>query len=175
MVSKRSMALWCAPVLLALCVAGCFGKKPPAGPEIPKPSKLDLVVNASADLNPDTTGRPSPLVVRIYALRQMTEFEKADFFALFEKDEQVLAAALAKREEIILKPGDALMQPREYPPDAQFIAVMAAYRDVERSTWRASAPIAAGSTGVITLKAGAKGVTLNVEESAKDEKKTKDD
>ncbi|HEX6865687.1 MAG TPA: type VI secretion system lipoprotein TssJ [Caulobacteraceae bacterium] len=169
------MLRWLAPVLAATLVAGCFGKKPPPGPELPKPAKLDLVVNASADLNPDSTGRPSPLVVRIYALRQMTEFEKADFFALFEKDEQVLAAALAKREEIILKPGDAIMQPREYPPDAVFVAVMAAYRDVERSTWRASSPIAPGSTGVITLKAGAKGVTLNVEESAKEEKKKKDD
>lgn len=172
--AERSTARWLAPLVLVVLLAGCFGKKPPPVPEMPKPAKLDLIVNASADLNPDSTGRPSPLVVRIYALRQMTEFEKADFFALFEKDEQVLAAALAKREEMILKPGDSVMQPREYPPDAQFIAVMAAYRDVERSTWRASAPIAAGSTGVITLKAGAKGVTLNVEESAKEEKK-KDD
>jgi type VI secretion system protein VasD len=171
----RSMARWLVLVLAGLLLAGCFGKKPPAMPETPKPAKLDLIVNASADLNPDATGRPSPLVVRLYALRQMTEFEKADFFALFEKDEQVLAAALAKREEIILKPGDSLMQPREYPPDVQFIAVMAAYRDVERSAWRASSPIAPGSTGVITLKAGAKGVTLTVEESAKDDKKKKDD
>jgi type VI secretion system protein VasD len=170
----RSTAHWLAPVLAVLLLAGCFGKKPPPAPEIPKPAKLDLVVNASADLNPDSTGRPSPLVVRIYALRQMTEFEKADFFALFEKDEMTLGGALAKREELILKPGDSLMQPREYPPDALFVAVMAAYRDVERSAWRASAPISPGSTGVVTLKAGAKGVTLNVEESAKEEKK-KDD
>ncbi|MCC2657631.1 MAG: vasD [Panacagrimonas sp.] len=168
------MTRWLVPVLVAVALAGCFGKKPPPVPEMPKPSKLDLIVNASTDLNPDSTGRASPLVVRIYALRQMTEFEKADFFALFEKDEMTLGASIAKREEIILKPGDSIMQPREYPPDAQFVAVMAAYRDVERSTWRASAPIAAGSTGVITLKAGAKGVTLSVEESAKEEKK-KDD
>jgi type VI secretion system protein VasD len=167
-------ARWLAPLLATVLLAGCFGKKPPPMPEMPKPAKLDLIVNASADLNPDSTGRPSPLVVRIYALRQMTEFEKADFFALFEKDELTLAASIAKREEIILKPGESIMQPREYPPDAQFVAVMAAYRDVERSTWRASAPIAPGSTGVITLKAGAKGVTLNVEE-AKEEKKKKDD
>lgn len=173
--TRRSLMRWLAPVLVAGLLAGCFGKKPPPGPEIPKPAKLDLVVNASADLNPDSTGRPSPLVVRIYALRQMTEFEKADFFALFEKDEQVLAAALAKREEIILKPGDSLMQPREYPPDTKFVAVMAAYRDVERSTWRASGPITAGSTAVVTLNAGAKGVTLNVEEVAKKDKKKKDD
>ena len=168
------MGRWLALVLTGLLLAGCFGKKPPPMPEQPKPAKLDLMVNASTDLNPDATGRASPLVVRIYALRQMTEFEKADFFALFEKDEQVLAAALVKREEIILRPGDSLTQQREYPPDVQFVAVMAAYRDVERSAWRASSPIAPGSTGVVTLKAGAKGVTLTVEESAKEEKK-KDD
>lgn len=173
--TRRSMLRWLAPALVAGLLAGCFGKKPPT-PEMPKPAKLDLIVNASADLNPDSTGRPSPLVIRIYALRQMTEFETADFFALFEKDEQVLAAALAKREEIILKPGESITQPREYPPDTQFVAVMAAYRDVERSTWRASGAITPGSTAVVTLNAGAKGVTLNVEDAVdKDKKKKKDD
>jgi type VI secretion system protein VasD len=161
-------------VLLATTLlAACFGKKPPPPPEPPKPALMDLVVEAAADLNPDSSGRASPLVVRVYSLRQMTEFEKADFFALYERDEAVLAAALAKREELILKPGDSLTLPREFSPDVKFVAVLAAYRDVERSTWRASAPIPPESTGVLTLTAGAKGVTLDVEESAKEKKKKK--
>lgn len=161
----KSISLWLGLLLGAMLLAGCFGKKPP---EPPKPAKLELAVVAAPDLNPDATGRSSPLVVRIYALRSLTEFEKADFFALYEKDEQILAADLAKREEIVLKPGQTITQPREYAPDVQFIAVMAAYRDVERSTWRATTKIAPGANGVLSIKAGQKGVSVAVEAAEKD-------
>ncbi len=161
-----SITLWLSLVLGAALLSGCFSKKPP---EPPKPAKLELAVVAATDLNPDATGRASPLVVRIYALRSLTEFEKADFFALYEKDEQILAADLAKREEFVLKPGETITQPREYTPDVQFIAVMGAYRDVERSTWRASTKIAEGANGVLSLRADQKALSVSIEdEAAKD-------
>lgn len=165
--SVNAMGTWTRAVALMLGVtllAGCFGKKPPAPPQ---PAKLDLALVAAKDLNPDSTGRASPLVVRVYALRSITEFEKSDFFSLYEKDEQILAADLVKREELILKPGDTLTQPREYAPDVQFVAVLAAYRDVERSTWRASTPIPPGAKGALALSAGAKAVSLSLEAAAK--------
>lgn len=152
-----------ALLLSATLLTGCFGKKPPAAPQ---PAKLDLALVSAANLNPDSTGRPSPLVVRIYALRSIAEFEKADFFSLYEKDEQILAADLVKREELILKPGDTLTQPREFAPDVQFIAVLAAFRDVERSTWRASTPVPAGAQGALTIKADAKSVSVAIEAAA---------
>lgn len=158
-----SIALWTSLVLGAALLAGCFGKKPP---EPPKPAKLELAVVASPDLNPDASGRASPLVIRLYALRSLTEFEKADFFALYEKDEQILAADLSKREELVLKPGQTLTQPREYAPDVQFIAVLAAYRDVERSTWRASTAVAPAATGVLAINAGQKAVSVAIEDAA---------
>lgn len=153
---------------LALCVvaiAGCFAKKPPAEP---KPAALDVATVASADLNPDSTGRASPLVLRIYALKALTEFDKADFFALYEKDEQILAADLVKRDEMILKPGETVTLKREFAPDAKFIAVMGAYRDVERSTWRATLPLPPGASGTLAISAGAKAVSLALEKPAKE-------
>lgn len=155
---------WVGVALAAALLAGCFGKKPP---EPPKPAKLDLVTLAGKDLNPDPSGRPSPLVVRLYALRSLTEFEKADFFALYEKDEQLLAADLVKREEFILKPGETLTLPREYPPDVQAVAVMGAFRNVERSTWRATAALPPNASGVLTLKADANAVSLAIEADKK--------
>lgn len=152
-----------ALLLSATVLAGCFGKKPPAAPQ---PAKLDLALVTTPTLNPDSTGRASPLVVRIYALRSITEFEKADFFSLYEKDEQILAADLVKREELILKPGDTVTQPREFAPDVQFIAVLAAFRDVERSTWRASTPVPAGAKGALAIKADAKSVSVSIEAAA---------
>lgn len=156
--------MWLATALCAVLLSGCFAKKPKA----PEPAKLELAAIAAATLNPDGSGRASPLVVRVYALRSLAEFEKADFFSLYEKDEQILAADLVKREELVLKPGETITQPREFSPDVQFVAVMAAFRDVERSTWRASAAIPPGIKGVLTLKADAKTVTLAIEAAEKD-------
>ncbi len=160
--------------MLALCAAlmtGCFGKKPPPVPEPPKPSKLELSAVASANLNPDASGRASPLVVRVYALRSLAEFEKADFFALYEKDEQILAADLAKRDEFVVKPGESILQPREYPPDVRFIAVTGAYRNVEKSTWRAWTKLEEGTKGVLRIELGIKAVSVSVEPEAETKKK----
>lgn len=156
-------------LLAAVVLSGCFGKKPPV-PPVPQPAKLDLALIASTDLNPDGTGRASPLLVRVYALRSITGFDKADFFSLYEKDVQMLAADLVEREEFILKPGDMLTQSRDYAPDVQFVAVLAAYRDVERSTWRASTAIPAGAKGALALAAGAKSVSLTLEAAARKKK-----
>lgn len=152
-------------VLCLFLLSGCFGKKPPAPPQA---ADLDMATVASADLNPDSTGRASPLVLRIYALRSLAEFDKADFFALYEKDEQILAADLVKRDELVLKPGQTTTLKREFAPDVQFIAVVGAYRDVERSTWRATLPLPPGSKGTLAIKADAKAVSLTLEKPAKD-------
>lgn len=152
-------------VLGAVLMAGCFGKKPPAPP---KPAVLDVATVASSNLNPDSDGRASPLVVRIYALRALAEFERSDFFSLYEKDEQILAADLVKRDEMILKPGETITLKREFAPDVQFIAIVGAYRDVERSTWRATLALPPGATGTLAIKADAKGVSLALEKPAKE-------
>lgn len=160
----RNTGLSLALVMSAVMLGGCFGKKPPAAP---KPATLEVASVAAADLNPDSSGRASPLVVRLYALRSLTEFEKADFFSLYEKDEQILAADLVKREELVLKPGATTTIPQEFAPDVQFVAVLGAFRDIERSTWRASVAVPPGAKGVLTLKADAKALSLTIEEAAK--------
>lgn len=48
----------------------------------PDPTLLDLTLTASADLNPDLTNRPSPMVIKLVELKSHTTFENADYFAL---------------------------------------------------------------------------------------------
>lgn len=160
-------------VLFAALLAGCAGKQ--TAPEAPAPARIELVTIAAADINPDIEGRPSPLLLRVYALRGRDGFSGADFFSLFEKDEQVLAADLAKREEFILQPGQTQRLSREYAPDVTHIAVMAAFRDVERSTWRALVAVPPGIDGALILNAGASAVTLSIESAGKAENEDEDD
>lgn len=138
----------------ALGVLGC-GSKPLAT----KAAALSLEVKASATVNPDARGRPSPVVVRIYELKSAAPFETADFLSLYEKDQTVLGAEVVVRDEFVLKPGESRTFRREIG-ESKVLAAMAAFRDLERSRWRAVAPIVTGSDNAFTITLDA--VTLQL-------------
>lgn len=130
---------------------------PPAKLEPPPPPKpvlivparqLQLAVQAGDGINPDDLNRPSPVVVRIYLLRAEITFGSADFFSLFERDAATLGADLLAREELQLRPGRVVSINREFPPEARFLGIVVAFRNVEKSTWRAlsSLPVAPAAT-----------------------------
>jgi type VI secretion system protein VasD len=127
---------------LALCVLaaslGACAAKPA------KPAVASFVVSARADANPDATGRPSPIVVRVYQLKSDAGFGNAEFFALFDDDKRVLAADLVGREEFELAPGETRTVELNLSPDTRFMGALGAYRDVRDATWRASEPVAGG-------------------------------
>ena len=116
---------------MALLAASC-GAPPPK----PVVTPVSLNLSASADANPDARGRPSPITVRVYVLKAPGPFEGADFFSLFDKDQATLGAELVKREELLLRPGESKKLEFTLEPDAKNIAVLAAYRDLERARWR---------------------------------------
>ncbi len=119
-------------MLIVAIVAGCA-----AAP--PKPAETKMWLVATPDVNPDGKGRPSPIVVRIYQLKTEAEFAKADFFAIYDREKEVLGAALITREEYTLAPGDNQELKFEVARDARFLGVLAAYRDPS-AHWRALSP-----------------------------------
>jgi type VI secretion system protein VasD len=111
-------------------MAGCLSTPP-------KPSNVKLTLRATADVNPDGNGRPSPVVVRIYQLKSDTAFAGAEFFALYDDEKKALGPdLLAKSDEFTLGPGDSNPTPISVAPDAKFIGVIAAYRDYRNAQWR---------------------------------------
>ncbi|MBS1135067.1 MAG: type secretion system-associated lipoprotein [Burkholderiaceae bacterium] len=60
----------------------------------PKPVVVKLTIEASADANPDTRGRPSPVTVKLFELKSSASFEKADFFSLFDRERETLGPEL---------------------------------------------------------------------------------
>lgn len=124
--------------VLALCIGSVFS----AGCALLAGAvEVDLTVDATRDLNPDARGRPSPVALKLYELKSLTAFERADFFSLFDRERETLGAELIAREEFIVKPGDHLTQERKVAKDTRFIGVLVAFRDLERAQWRLSVPI----------------------------------
>lgn len=116
--------------LAGLTLSGCA-----AGP--PKQNKARMTISAQANVNPDGTGRPSPIVVRVYQLKAEDKFSSADFFALFDDDQKTLGGDLLGREEAEMTPGEKREIQFPVSREAKFVGVLAAYRDIRNSRWRA--------------------------------------
>lgn len=115
----------------------------------PKPQLVKLMFTVSPDANPDAENRPSPVVVRLYQLKDDAAFKDADIFALFDKEQATLAAALVSREEFELAPGEHRSVDLQLSHDARFVGVVAAYRDIRNAQWRAQ--IGAPDKGLVNI------------------------
>ncbi len=141
--------------LSALLLLSACGK-----PKSPPPTIVKLTAIASVDTNPDGNDRASPVAVRIYSLRSLAAFESADFYSLFEQDTATLGMDLAGKEEFILSPGQSSPLEKTLGDDVRYIGVIAAFRDIERASWRASVPVPAAQTTQVTVSIGARSVTV---------------
>ena len=96
---------------------------------------------ASRDVNPDASGRPSPVVVRVYQLRTDTLFAAADYFALFGDDQKALGQEVVSRDEYTLDPSESRSSGIVLAGDTRFVGVFAAFRDNRTTRWRALIPV----------------------------------
>ena len=118
------MLLVCAMVVL-----------PAFAQEAKEPTKLQLKIEAAVQTNPDDTGRPSPVKVRVYELKDGNAFSEADYFSLNTNDKLVLGADLLAREEFILRPGESKRIERKSHPQTTVLGILAGYRDLN-NVWR---------------------------------------
>jgi type VI secretion system protein VasD len=134
-------------------VSACGSKPPP-------PTIVQLTVKAAPNINPDAENRASPVVLRAYQLVATDGFDKADFFQLYDKDAATLGAGLADRQEIALAPGETKTVTLEFKPNAKFLGIIAAFRSIDRATWRADAPVPPNQTTSLTATVDALTVKL---------------
>ncbi len=119
--------------LAIVLLAGCAGGAAPAK----EPARLDLIVTAASDVNADSRGRAAPVRVRIYELKSETSFEAADFFTLQGGDKAVLQDDLLVKTEYLMRPGDTQRIRRKSNAETTVIGVLASYRDLPGTQWRA--------------------------------------
>ncbi len=122
-------------------LAACSSPPPP-----PPPTVVELTFTTSPDVNPDPSGRASPVVLRYYQLAGTSAFEKGDYFQIHDKEAAVLGPDLLAREELPLTPGSTQKVSFEAKKDAKFIGVIVSYRDIDQAVWRADAPIPPNKT-----------------------------
>jgi type VI secretion system protein VasD len=117
----------------------------------PPPAVLTLTVIGGADQNPDASGQGATVAVRLFQLKSNAGFERADVFALTEREQQTLGTEGLGSEEFVIKPGESRTITRELKPGAQFIGTAVLFRDIDRARWRGIAPVTASGPSRRTL------------------------
>ncbi|SAK88490.1 lipoprotein [Caballeronia calidae] len=127
-----------AALTFLLLLAACAGSDSKPQRE---PVKLDMSIVASSGVNPDDQKRAAPIVVRVYELKDADAFNQADFYSLQDKDKTVLNDDLVQRDQFQLRPGEQKSIRRSTNSAASVLGVLAAYRDLPNSVWRATWPL----------------------------------
>ena len=130
---------------LVIGMVACLKKPPqPAGPvtappPAPPPPPVTLELTANADVNPDASGRPSPL---------------------YDEEQKTLGSDLiGKSQEFTVRPGETLPVPVQVAVEARFLGAMAGYRDYRHATWRLVVPAPIKRSSVLSV--GRAGLTFN--------------
>ncbi|WNW09926.1 type VI secretion system lipoprotein TssJ [Pseudomonas sp. DTU_2021_1001937_2_SI_NGA_ILE_001] len=138
------------PVSGALVLCVLLGLGGCAALSEPEPTRLDLTLAASERLNPDLHGRPSPVVVRLYELRQPAAFQASAFFDLYERARANLAADLLASEELELRPGET-RRLKLLVEQGRYVGVLAGYRDLGSGRWRQVLSLSRGQRNTAVL------------------------
>jgi type VI secretion system protein VasD len=166
--SRGALPLLRAAVCAAALTVACAKASPPAAPAAPAPApapapaltiaapsdaptSTPMTLLVAADVNPNASGRPSPIVVRVYQLRTDGRFGAAEFEPLYADDRAALGEELISRDEFVLEPAEKRVVNVDVAAATRYVGVVAAYRDIRNAQWRG------------LLEAPRKGFTVAVE------------
>lgn len=97
----------------------------------------NLSFEASDDINPDSSGRASPVVIRVYELRSVDTFRSAGFFDLYDEPDSVLNEDLLAMEEVVLRPELVEKLPTmTLNENTRYLGIVAAFQNIDQAEWK---------------------------------------
>lgn len=124
-----------------------------------QPYDLKLILSASADLNPDTKARPSPVQVRLFLTEPQSEISTMSFENVFDFSGNVMEPR--PLATVTMQPGDAKTVVLPAMKSQTLLLVAVAYRDPYQSIWSAVAHINPMDTVIASATLDAAFVTIN--------------
>lgn len=147
-------------VVSTVVLAACSGSS------APDPTSAGLTVQATARINPNSQGQPSPVVLRIYELKATSVFDTAEFSQLFYNDQATLGGDMLNRRELELAPGQTVERTDTLSSETRFLGFVAGYRDLSNATWRARVPVESETDNAILVTVDALSINSKIIESS---------
>ncbi|MFT8417248.1 MAG: type VI secretion system lipoprotein TssJ [Acetobacter sp.] len=123
-------------VLLPLALLGSL-----SGCGAPSPTRLNLTIVTTPQVNPNSLGRPSPVVVRIFDLANEDEFQTSSFDALYRNSSKDAGASILGTEEYEIAPASTRHIVLTLPDGTKSFGMIAAFRQIDHATWRLIVPL----------------------------------
>ena len=120
-----------APLFLTVLISACSSHPPPQS----EPAGIKLNLFAAKNSNPNERGRPAPLNVFIYAVKEPDIFTNADFFDIVDGNRKQVQTAASKLYEAILQPGESRTLFINPGSDVKTLGFIGAYRNLNDTKW----------------------------------------
>ncbi|MHC8945852.1 type VI secretion system protein VasD [Advenella incenata] len=127
---NKIMKLGTVGLIAAGVLAGC------ASTESKMAVPYIVELNADSQVNPNASGKPSPVKVTVYELKSTNAFDTADYFALMKDPRAVLGDQMLEVNSRIIKPGSTEEIKASGSTQAKALGIVASYRDLNNSQWR---------------------------------------
>jgi type VI secretion system protein VasD len=117
--------------------SGCSSAEPPAA--APKPCDVQVVtlnIYAADNINPNDSGNPRPVVVRLYQLKNDVRMENASYDDILLKDKEALQDDLMKVDEVSVFPNDLVEVKFERIKEASVLAGVALFHSPKGTSWK---------------------------------------
>lgn len=139
-------------------------------------TKAEIDFFAASDVNPNTEGRPSPVVVKLFKLADSRQFKQQDFLALYENAKERLGVDLL--EAVKLKefaPNEQRIEKFKLNPDVKYIGILAEFSRYKEANATMVIPVESYKTNSYRIKISHLNVRLQeAHEYQQKEKKPKE-
>ncbi|UQZ90372.1 type VI secretion system lipoprotein TssJ [Deltaproteobacteria bacterium Smac51] len=119
------------------------------------------------NVNPDSNGRPSPVLVKMYELQGDLLFKNAELLPLFQDPINTLGADLVSMDEFTLVPGEA--KTLVYLPSLKttHVGVVASFRRQDLGPWKIIKPIDPEKKTIMALELNGASLIMLPDKEAK--------
>ncbi|MNE17041.1 Type VI secretion lipoprotein [compost metagenome] len=129
---------------MVLVLAGCgvtdrIGKRMDdtwAADMLADSEKVILTADGGNQLNPDASGTPLSVVMRVYQLTSLERFTSTDADSLWDDPKKALGNTLVESREITLLPGIGQIDQWTLSPSARYVGVAAFFRVDDNGRWK---------------------------------------
>lgn len=116
-------------------------------------TKAEFKLVANTDINPNSDGKASPIVLQVLKLRDARQFKQEDFLNLFEDAKGRLGNDLIEITKLKeLAPGEKRTEKLALSPDVKFIGILGEYVQYNEADAKAVIKIEPHTTTEATLK-----------------------
>ncbi|MDN3524963.1 type VI secretion system lipoprotein TssJ [Halomonas sabkhae] len=144
---RKQAMTWLLVALMAMVLSGCTtasktfqvlsDPSTPVGPIEDRPSKVDLSMLATENVNPYLGGQGTPLRFQILQLKDDSMLMAADRQQLYTDLEEALGTNYLAHDDFTLLPGQfKFYEPFEVEEDTRYIGIIAFYAAPNRAQWK---------------------------------------